>query len=253
MVRVLCVPSSGIPRLLQQSAFLHLYVLPSLLPSALFCFVLFFVLFLFFRDRVSLYSPGCPGTHFVDQAGLELRNPPASASRVLGLKAYATTPGLPFVFVFCFFVLFCFVFLRQGLSVWPWLLLNSLCRPGWPQRSEFACLCLPSAGIKVLTTGVRPLLTPCRSWETPAALSALNLPKARVHGQTSLTCNLPSSIGNSEGTPLPVSGPAPPVPADGLVSDRVWTPSRLLADSIPRLSSTKPLTLAGLVTLLTAT
>jgi hypothetical protein len=47
-----------------------------------------------FRDRVSLCSPGCPGTHFVDQAGLELRNPPASASRVLGLKACATTPGL---------------------------------------------------------------------------------------------------------------------------------------------------------------
>jgi hypothetical protein len=47
-----------------------------------------------FGDRVSLYSPGCPGTHFVDQAGLELRNLPASASRVLGLKVYATTPGL---------------------------------------------------------------------------------------------------------------------------------------------------------------
>jgi hypothetical protein len=46
-----------------------------------------------FRDRVSLYSPGCPGTHFVDQVGLELRNPPASASRVLGLKASATTPS----------------------------------------------------------------------------------------------------------------------------------------------------------------
>jgi hypothetical protein len=44
-----------------------------------------------FRDRVSLYSPGCPGTHFVDQAGLELRNPPASASRVLGLKPCITT------------------------------------------------------------------------------------------------------------------------------------------------------------------
>jgi hypothetical protein len=27
--------------------------------------------------------PGCPGTHIVDQAGLELRNPPASASKVL--------------------------------------------------------------------------------------------------------------------------------------------------------------------------
>jgi hypothetical protein len=52
----------------------------------LFCFV--------FRDRVSLCSPGCPGTHFVDQAGLELRNPPASASRVLGLKAWATTAQL---------------------------------------------------------------------------------------------------------------------------------------------------------------
>jgi hypothetical protein len=35
---------------------------------------------LFFRDRVSLYSPGCPGTHFVDQAGLELRNLLVSAS-----------------------------------------------------------------------------------------------------------------------------------------------------------------------------
>jgi hypothetical protein len=30
-------------------------------------------------------SPGCPGTHSVDQAGLELTNPPASASQVLGL------------------------------------------------------------------------------------------------------------------------------------------------------------------------
>jgi hypothetical protein len=50
-------------------------------------------LFLFFRDRVSLCSPGCAGTHFVDQAGLKLRNLPASASQVLGLKACATIPG----------------------------------------------------------------------------------------------------------------------------------------------------------------
>jgi hypothetical protein len=56
----------------------------------------FFCLFVFvfvFQDRVSLYSPGCPGTYFVDQAGLELKNPPASASQVLGLKACATKPG----------------------------------------------------------------------------------------------------------------------------------------------------------------
>jgi hypothetical protein len=63
------------------------------------CFLFFrFVLFCF-GDRVSLYSPDCPGTHFVDQAGLELRNLPASASRVLGLKACATTPGKILIFV----------------------------------------------------------------------------------------------------------------------------------------------------------
>jgi hypothetical protein len=62
-----------------------------------FCFGL--VLVLVFQDRVSLYSPGCPGTHFVDQAGLELRNLPASASRVLGLKASTTTPGNYLIFL----------------------------------------------------------------------------------------------------------------------------------------------------------
>jgi hypothetical protein len=47
----------------------------------LFVFVLVFCLFVcLFGDKVSLYSPGCPGTHFVDQAGLELKNLPASAS-----------------------------------------------------------------------------------------------------------------------------------------------------------------------------
>jgi hypothetical protein len=51
--------------------------------------ILFFFVFL---DRVSLCSPGCPGTHSVDQAGLVLRNPPASASQVLGLKACTTMP-----------------------------------------------------------------------------------------------------------------------------------------------------------------
>jgi hypothetical protein len=50
--------------------------------------------FLVFRDRVSLCSPGCPGIHSVDQAGLELRDPFASASQVLGLKACATMPSL---------------------------------------------------------------------------------------------------------------------------------------------------------------
>ena len=48
---------------------------------------------LFIRDRVSLYSPGRPGTFLVDQAGLELRNPPTSAFQELELKACATTPS----------------------------------------------------------------------------------------------------------------------------------------------------------------
>jgi hypothetical protein len=52
-----------------------------------------------FRDRVSLCSPGCPGTHSVDQAGLELRNLPASASQVLGL-----TNGVQLFFFFFFFL-----------------------------------------------------------------------------------------------------------------------------------------------------
>jgi hypothetical protein len=47
-----------------------------------------------FRARVSLCRPGFSGTHSVDQAGLKLRNPPASASLVLGLKACATTAWL---------------------------------------------------------------------------------------------------------------------------------------------------------------
>jgi hypothetical protein len=38
-----------------------------------------------------LYSPDCPETHSIDQAGLELRNPPAFASQVQGSKACTTT------------------------------------------------------------------------------------------------------------------------------------------------------------------
>jgi hypothetical protein len=55
----------------------------------LHCVIVFLeiLFFFFFQDRVSLYSSAYPGTHSVDQAaGLELRNPSASASQVLGLK-----------------------------------------------------------------------------------------------------------------------------------------------------------------------
>ena len=63
--------------------------------------VLFFSSFFFFwfglvsvfQDRVALCNPGCPGTYSVDQAGLKLRDLPASASQVLGLKVYSAMPG----------------------------------------------------------------------------------------------------------------------------------------------------------------
>ena len=64
--------------------------------SVFFGFVFVFVFVFVFQARVSLYSPGCPGLHFVDQAGLELRNLPASAFQVMGLNVCTTMPG-PFV------------------------------------------------------------------------------------------------------------------------------------------------------------
>jgi hypothetical protein len=45
--------------------------------------------------RVSLCGPGSPGTHSVDQAGLKFRDPPASVSKVLGLKVCTITAWLP--------------------------------------------------------------------------------------------------------------------------------------------------------------
>jgi hypothetical protein len=59
--------------------------------QSIFLFYLFvclsvclFIYLFIYLDRVFLYSPGCPGIHYVDQAGLELRYIPASASWVLG-------------------------------------------------------------------------------------------------------------------------------------------------------------------------
>jgi hypothetical protein len=67
-------------------------------------FLLFF--FFGFRERVSLCSPGCPGTHFVDQAGLELRNPPTSASQSAGIKGvhHHAHLFLPLLIAACFTV-----------------------------------------------------------------------------------------------------------------------------------------------------
>jgi hypothetical protein len=67
-------------------------------------FFLFFCFFFFFRDRVFLCSPGCSGNHSVDQAGLELRDLPASASQVLGLKARPPPHGKLPLYFFMFLI-----------------------------------------------------------------------------------------------------------------------------------------------------
>jgi hypothetical protein len=64
------------------------------------------------RDRLSLCSPGCPGTYSIDQAGLELTEHP-SASSSLELKEPRPATLLFYLsqfFLFVCFVLFCFVF-----------------------------------------------------------------------------------------------------------------------------------------------
>ena len=70
----------------------------------------FFVcLVLVFQDRVSLCSPGCPGTCFVDQASLEL--PQRSICVCLpsaGVKDVCTTAGSAFLSFLSFFLSFFF-------------------------------------------------------------------------------------------------------------------------------------------------
>jgi hypothetical protein len=59
--------------------FTYLFIYLYFLLVILFTFQLFwfygFLVFWFFETEVSLYSPGCPETHSVDQAGLKLGNP----------------------------------------------------------------------------------------------------------------------------------------------------------------------------------
>ena len=53
----------------------------------------------FLETRFICLAIGCPGTHSVDQAGLRLKDLPASVSRALGLKACATRSCSPCTFL----------------------------------------------------------------------------------------------------------------------------------------------------------
>jgi hypothetical protein len=59
----------------------------------------FLLFFLFFPHQVSLYIPGCPGTLSVDQADLELRGLPASAS--LLTLTLTLSPGIKGLCYYC--------------------------------------------------------------------------------------------------------------------------------------------------------
>jgi hypothetical protein len=80
------------------------------------CIYLFIYLFIF-QDRVSLCSPGCPGTHFVDQAGLELRNLPVSAPPSAGTEGVRHHARLPCLFYVHVFILFCCLLFFLSFSV----------------------------------------------------------------------------------------------------------------------------------------
>jgi hypothetical protein len=109
----------------------------------------------FFWDRVSLCSPGCPGTHSVDQAGLELRNPPASASRVLGLKACATTPGSLLIFNYIFVYYFmCACMWRSEDTQWESLPSYSVDPRGQSQVSRLGSRCSYLLNRPIGPTGV---------------------------------------------------------------------------------------------------
>lgn len=63
-------------------------------------------LYFYFWGRISLCSPGCPGSHYVDQAGL-IETPGASfASLVLGSKVCTTTFGHFYIHTFIYLFIY---------------------------------------------------------------------------------------------------------------------------------------------------
>jgi hypothetical protein len=82
-----------------------------------------FVCFVF-RDRVSLYSSGCPGTHFVDQAGLELKKStclclPSAAIKGVCHHARLAREVLLVVVVILFYFIFCGTWFQERRQYSP--------------------------------------------------------------------------------------------------------------------------------------
>jgi hypothetical protein len=74
-----------------------------------FCY---FCLFVFIETGSLSIVLNCPGTHFVDQAGLKLRNLPASAlpnAGIKGVRHHGPALFVVVVVVLVGFILFCFI------------------------------------------------------------------------------------------------------------------------------------------------
>jgi hypothetical protein len=59
-----------------------------------------------FQDRISLCNPGCPGTHFVDQTGLELKRSIylwLQSSRIKGVHHHCSVELRIFYYYFLFY------------------------------------------------------------------------------------------------------------------------------------------------------
>jgi hypothetical protein len=130
----------------KSSIFIHSAICSVRAFPTFFCCCLFV-----FQDRVSLCSPGCPGTHSVDQAGLKLRNLPASVCQVLGLKVCATI-AWPSPSFFCFVLFF-----ETGFLYSPGCPGTHFVDQAGLRTQKSTCLCLPSAGIKSMRRHARLL------------------------------------------------------------------------------------------------
>jgi hypothetical protein len=120
-----------------------------------------------FQDRVSLCSSGCPGTHSIDQAGLELRNPPASGDLRLLKPHNFFAFFLSLILFVCLFLLF-YLFTFQMLFPFP-VPLHKL-----PQLFP-----LPFASKRVLPhQPIHSHLTPLAS---PSSLGHLKPPQDQAH------------------------------------------------------------------------
>ena len=83
------------------SSIKYICISQALLCCVFFSFILFY--FLFFQDRVSLCSPGCPEIYSVDQAGLELKKSTCLCLPSAGIKSvYHHCWGLLLSSVFSF-------------------------------------------------------------------------------------------------------------------------------------------------------